>query len=64
MKLSATWYLTALILFAQVSASAADTLSLKAEAGLGGIGKAGRWSPVRVSVENTGQDLAGELIVG
>jgi hypothetical protein len=64
MKLSVTWCLTALTLFAQVSASAADTLSLTAEAGLGGIGKAGRWSPVRVSVENTGQDLAGELVVG
>jgi hypothetical protein len=56
--------LTAFLLFAQAWTAAAGTLNLRADAGVGGIAKAGRWLPVRVSVENnTDQDFAGELIV-
>ena len=43
--------------------SANDTVLLRADAGLAGLCKPGRWTPVRVSIENNGSDLAGEVVV-
>lgn len=40
-----------------------DAPRLHATAGLGGIGKAGRWTPVRVLVEAADEDLTGQLVV-
>jgi hypothetical protein len=35
---------------------------LTADAGFGGVSKAGRWTTVRLLIENTGSDLAGDLV--
>jgi hypothetical protein len=48
---------------APAASSYAGTLTLKAQAGLGGLGRTGRWAPVRVSVENTDRDVTGDLVV-
>jgi hypothetical protein len=42
---------------------AADAPMLRAEAGLGGLARPGRWVPVRISVDNDGSALQGELVV-
>ena len=38
-------------------------IQLHAEAGIGGLGRAGRWAPVRVSIESDRDAIDGELIV-
>lgn len=40
-----------------------ETSRLRAEAGLGGFARAGRWTPVRVEVDNADHDLDGEIVV-
>ena len=45
------------------SAAAADRLTMSAEAGLAGVVRAGRWAPVRVDVDNRGQDVNGTLTI-
>ncbi|MES1255273.1 MAG: hypothetical protein ABUS56_06695 [Acidobacteriota bacterium] len=42
---------------------AAEGLGLGVDAGIGGVAKAGRWCPVRISIDNTGQSLDGEIVV-
>src|SRR5580765_3636296 len=42
----------------------ADAPALQAKAGLSGMGRAGRFAPVRVLVENAGEDFTGEVVVG
>jgi len=46
-----------------VPASAAQPVTLTATAGLDGVVKAGRWTPVRVIVEHSGADRSGSLVV-
>ena len=46
-----------------VPQSAAADLTLTAEVGLGGVCRPGRWAPVRVTLQNTGTDVAGDLLV-
>jgi hypothetical protein len=48
---------------AQTPARPSGPVALTATAGLGGVGKPGRWTPVRIAVENTGDTLSGELLV-
>lgn len=45
------------------SAAAAERLTMSADAGLGGVVRAGRWAPVRVDVDNRGQDVSGTLTI-
>jgi len=45
------------------SAAAAERLTISADAGLGGVVRAGRWAPVRVDVDNRGQDVSGTLTI-
>ena len=45
------------------SLHAAAELTLHAEAGLNGVGRPGRWAPVRVTLENGATDLVGELVL-
>jgi len=42
---------------------ASGSVTLKAEAGLGGVCRPGRWMPVRVWLANDGEDVSGELVV-
>jgi len=49
-------------LVAAAPAAAADA-QLRVDAGLGGFARPGRWTPVRIAVENGRGDLAGELVV-
>jgi hypothetical protein len=42
---------------------AADGLRLTATVGLDGIGRPGRWMPVRVTIDNQANDIDGELVV-
>jgi hypothetical protein len=44
-------------------ASPPDGPVLRAEAGLGGFVRPGRWTPVRIRVENKSSDLVGEILV-
>lgn len=44
-------------------ASAGDVPTLRADAGLGGVCKPGRWTPVRVVLETSGADVTGELVL-
>ena len=61
------WRVSAFVIVATVLAPAASsfagTLTLKAQAGLGGIGRAGRWAPVHVAVDNTDRDFTGDIVV-
>ena len=41
----------------------AQDLTLTATAGLDGVGRPGRWAPVRVTVENQGADVNGALVI-
>jgi hypothetical protein len=43
-------------------ARAQDAVTLSAEAGLGGLVRPGRWVPVRITIDNRGPDLSGDLI--
>lgn len=43
--------------------SADQGLRLEAQAGLGGLGRPGRWVPVRIQIDNADRDLSGELLV-
>ena len=45
------------------SATAAEGLTMSVDAGLGGVVRAGRWAPVRVDVDNRGEDVSGTLMV-
>ena len=36
---------------------------LRADAGLGGYTRAGRWTPVRVTISNNNRDISGEIVV-
>src|SRR5262245_50135940 len=53
----------AAILWGWPPASAAGDLRLTADAGLGGISRPGRWTPVRVAIENAAGDVEGELVI-
>ena len=55
--------LTAASLLAPLASAYAGTLSVTAQAGVGGLGRTGRWTPVHVSVDNTDRDLTGDLVV-
>lgn len=54
---------TLVALPAPAAASADDVRITRAEAGLGGVVQAGRWAPVRVTLESFADDVAGELRV-
>lgn len=43
--------------------ASAGTLTMQAAAGLGGVSKPGRWTPVRITIDNSGPDIAGVLEV-
>lgn len=44
-------------------AAAAQGLTLKAEAGLGGVAKPGRWTPVRIVLQSAADSVSGDLVV-
>jgi hypothetical protein len=44
-------------------AEAVADVQLRVEAGLGGFARPGRWTPVRVAIENGRDDFAGDLVV-
>jgi hypothetical protein len=48
---------------AQPAGGPAGDVQLHAEAGIGGIAKAHRWTPVRVVIEHSGRRFDGELVV-
>jgi hypothetical protein len=50
-------------LLAPIGSAYAGTLTLKARAGIGGLGRDGRWAPVDVSLDNTDRPLAGDIVV-
>ena len=58
-----------LVLFAALTLSAAPwpaagaPPAIEAEAGLGGVSRPGRWTPVRVILQTAGEDLDGDLVV-
>ena len=54
--------LAAIALFAPALAQAAD-LRMDAEAGIGGVVRAGTWTPVRVALENPGPPITGQVVV-
>ncbi len=54
---------TAWLLPPAVPAAGAQSLTLDATAGLAGLTRAGRWTPVRISVTNAGAERRGELTV-
>ena len=54
---------TAAGVLAPIGSAYAGTLTLTAQAGLGGVGRASRWAPVHVSVDNTDRDFAGDIVV-
>jgi hypothetical protein len=55
--------LLACCLAAASGASAREAVTLAADAGLGGIAKPGRWTPVRVTIESASETVAGDLVV-
>jgi hypothetical protein len=55
--------ITAALGCAPVALASAKPPRVIADAGLAGVSKAGRWTPVRVIVDNTGEDFSGELVV-
>lgn len=57
------WSIAGILAWLAAVPAAADTLSLAADAGFGGVTKPGRWTPVRIALDNTGSDVSGELIV-
>ncbi len=42
---------------------AQNGIDLRADAGLGGLGRLGRWTPVRITIANDAVDLAGDIVV-
>jgi hypothetical protein len=62
-KRSVRWslVLAGALMGAPASARSADTLSVRAEAGLGGLVKSDRWVPVRIAVESAGPDAVADL---
>lgn len=46
-----------------ILAAPAEGLVLRAEAGLGGFARAGRWTPVRLDIRNNHEDVSGEVVV-
>jgi hypothetical protein len=54
---------TAVGVLAPIGSAYAGTLTLTAQAGLGGVGRVSRWAPVRVSVDNSDRDFAGDIVV-
>ncbi|HUK37471.1 MAG TPA: hypothetical protein VLV86_26320 [Vicinamibacterales bacterium] len=61
------WHVCACVIVASVLAATgqahAGALTLTAQAGLGGLGRAGRWAPVRVVVDNTDRDIRGDVVI-
>lgn len=57
------WSIAGVIALLTAAPAIADTLTLAADAGLGGVSKPGRWTPIRIVVDNTGADFSGELLV-
>jgi hypothetical protein len=45
------------------AAAVAGRERLHADAGLGGVARPGRWTPVRVEIDNAERDLTGEIVV-
>jgi hypothetical protein len=43
--------------------AAADGVRLQVQAGVGGVVRPSRWLPVRITLENSGADVSGELLV-
>jgi hypothetical protein len=43
--------------------SAANGIAISADAGYDGVTRTGRWTPVRVTIENAGKPLSGELVI-
>jgi hypothetical protein len=54
---------TALFVGTAAPASANDGVTVRAETGLGGAARPGRWTPVRIAVANGGHDFSGEIVV-
>jgi hypothetical protein len=59
----AFFFILLLVALQVPSAAAAERLTMSADAGLGGVVRAGRWAPVRVDVDNRGQDVSGTLTI-
>jgi hypothetical protein len=59
----AFFFILLLVVLRVPSAAAAERLTISADAGLGGVVRAGRWAPVRVDVDNHGQDVSGTLTI-
>ena len=55
--------LTAASLLSPLASAYAGTLTVTAQAGLGGLGRTGRWTPLHVSIDNTDRDVAGDIVV-
>jgi hypothetical protein len=51
------------LVFAVAVSASAGALTLEARAGLGGISRPGRWTPVHVTIDNTGAEILGVLVV-
>jgi hypothetical protein len=45
------------------AAAAPDRGLLRADAGLGGLARPGRWAPVRVEIDNAARDVTGEIVL-
>lgn len=44
-------------------AAASNAVELRADAGLGGFARPGRWTPVRIELDSQNRDLSGEVVV-
>ena len=51
------------VLVAGAAVATADAAAVTAEAGLGGLSRPGRWTPVRVSIDAANASISGEIIV-
>jgi hypothetical protein len=51
------------VLVSNAAVATADAAAVTAEAGLGGLSRPGRWTPVRVSIDAANASLTGEIVV-
>jgi hypothetical protein len=55
--------LAAGLMHATALVAAPGAVGLRVEAGLGGLARPGRWTPVRIELDNQARDLAGDVVV-
>ena len=51
------------VLVSGAAVATADAAAVTAEAGLGGLSRPGRWTPVRVSIDAANASISGEIVV-